>query len=59
MKHRFSFYSVSRTLGPAGAALLLCSVALLCGCGGGEKEPEPIVTVQVTPAKRGPIEETV
>ena len=59
MKHRFSFYSVSRTLGPAGAALLLCSVALLYGCGGGEKEPEPIVTVQVTPAKRGPIEQTV
>ena len=50
---------MSRTLGPAAAALLLCSVALLYGCGGGEKEPEPIVTVQVTPAKRGPIEQTV
>jgi len=59
MKHRFSFHPMGRTLGPAGAALLLCSVALLCGCGGGEKEPEPIVTVQVTPAKRGPIEQTV
>ena len=59
MKHRFSFHSMSRTLGPAGAALLLCSVALVSGCGGGEKEPEPIVTVQVTPAKRGPIEQTV
>ena len=59
MKQRFSFHSMSRTLGPAAAALLLCSVALLYGCGGGEKEPEPIVTVQVTPAKRGPIEQTV
>lgn len=39
-------------------SLLLCS-AVLNGCGGGEKEPETIVTVQVTPAKRGPIEQTV
>jgi len=59
MKQRFSFHSMSRTLGPAAAALLLCSVALLYGCGGGEKEPESIVTVQLTPAKRGPIEQTV
>src|SRR6516165_5141897 len=59
MKQRFSFHSMSRTLGPAGATLLLCSTAMLYGCGGGEKEPEPIVTVQVTPAKRGPIEQTV
>ena len=59
MKQRFSFHSMSRTLGPRTATLLLCSVALLYGCGGGEKEPEPIVTVQVTPAKRGPIEQTV
>jgi multidrug efflux pump subunit AcrA (membrane-fusion protein) len=59
MKLRFSFHSMSRTLGPAKAALLVCSGALVYGCGGGEKEPEPIVSVQVTPAKRGPIEQTV
>jgi len=29
---------------------------LLLGCGGAEKEPTPLVTVEVTPAKRGPIE---
>lgn len=38
---------------------LLISVLLLWGCSGEEKEPEPVVAVQVTPAKRGPIEQTV
>ena len=38
------------------SALLLASAALLQGCGGSEKEPTPLVAVQVTPAKRGPIE---
>ncbi len=37
-------------------AWLLAGAALLYGCGGAEKEPTPLVTVQVTPAKRGPIE---
>ena len=60
MKYRFSFRSVGRTLRlGAAVALVLASTALLYACGGGEKEPEPIVTVQVTPAKRGPIEQTV
>jgi HlyD family secretion protein len=36
--------------------LLPASVLLLLGCGGAEKEPAALVTVQVTPAKRGPIE---
>ena len=40
----------------APRALLLVGVALLQGCGGAEKEPIPLVAVQVTPAKRGPIE---
>jgi HlyD family secretion protein len=39
--------------------LPLCAVALLAGCGSAEKEPEPVVAVQTTPAKRGPIELTV
>ncbi len=43
----------------ATAIPLLISVLLLWGCGGEEKEPEPIVAVQVTPAKRGLIEEIV
>ena len=60
MKYRSSFHSVGRTLRPgAAAALVLASTALLYACGGGEKEPEPIVTVQVTPAKRGTVEQTV
>jgi len=37
-------------------ALLLAGTMLLYGCGGAEKEPTPLVAVQVTPAKRGPIE---
>jgi len=41
------------------ASLLLCGVAILEGCGAAEKEPQPQVAVQVAPAKRGPIEETV
>jgi HlyD family secretion protein len=41
------------------ATPLLASLLLLCGCGGAEKEPEPLVAVQVTAAKRGTIEETV
>jgi HlyD family secretion protein len=39
--------------------LPLCAVALLAGCGSTEKEPETVVAVQSTPAKRGPIELTV
>jgi HlyD family secretion protein len=35
---------------------LLASAVLLHGCTSAEKEPTPLVAVQVTPAKRGPIE---
>ena len=59
MKHRFSLISIGRTLRPSRPVLLLFSTALLFGCGGGEKAPETVVTVQVTPAKRGPIEQTI
>jgi len=42
------------------ASSLLIAIALLfSGCSATEKEPEPIVAVQVTPAKRGPIALTV
>jgi len=40
----------------APGAWLLPAAMLLQGCGGSEKEPTPLVAVQVTPAKRGPIE---
>jgi len=39
--------------------LLITVLALLSGCGAGEKEPEPVVAVQVVPVKRGPIAQTV
>jgi HlyD family secretion protein len=39
--------------------LALCAIALLQGCGATEKEPEPVVAVQVAAAKRGPIAQTV
>ena len=32
---------------------------LLAGCNSSEKEPEPLVSVQVTPAQRGPISEVI
>ncbi|HEY4979008.1 MAG TPA: efflux RND transporter periplasmic adaptor subunit, partial [Candidatus Acidoferrum sp.] len=37
------------------AGLLLLAAMGLHGCSTAEKEPEPLVTVQTTPAKRGPI----
>jgi HlyD family secretion protein len=45
--------------GLCGIAVLLAGVAVLAGCQSAEKEPEPNVAVQVTPAKRGPIALTV
>jgi HlyD family secretion protein len=39
--------------------LSFCAIGLLQGCGGVEKEPEPVVAVQVVPAKRAAIEQTV
>jgi multidrug efflux pump subunit AcrA (membrane-fusion protein) len=41
------------------SSLLIGIAVLLSGCSATEKEPEPIVAVQVTPAKRGPIALTV
>ncbi|MGB9435234.1 MAG: efflux RND transporter periplasmic adaptor subunit [Candidatus Acidiferrum sp.] len=39
--------------------LPLVSIVLLQGCGGAEKEPEPLVAVQVSPAKRAAIRQTI
>lgn len=51
------FYSRRQCM--LGSSLLIGIAALLSGCGTTEKQPEPIVAVQVTPAKRGPIALTV
>jgi len=40
----------------ARSILLLAGAILLHGCSSSEKEPTPLVAVQVTPAKHGPIE---
>jgi HlyD family secretion protein len=40
----------------ARSILLLAGAIFLHGCSSSEKEAAPLVTVQVTPAKRGPIE---
>lgn len=37
-------------------ALLFCAMS---GCGGAEKEKEPVVSVQTTPAQRGPISQII
>jgi HlyD family secretion protein len=41
------------------AATSIAGVLSLVGCGGAEKEKEPVVSVQTTPAARGPIEQKV
>jgi multidrug efflux pump subunit AcrA (membrane-fusion protein) len=51
--------SASRRQYRLASSLLIGLAALLSGCGAAEKEPEPIVAVQVTPAKRGLIALTV
>jgi HlyD family secretion protein len=43
----------------AASLLLLLGAAIFAGCSAPEKDPEPLVAVQVTPAKRGAIELTV
>ena len=58
MKHTIRFRILTRRL----ALLSLASASmlfLLCGCGKAEKEKDPVVTVQVTPAKRATISQTV
>jgi len=53
VEHKFS--GIKSRLLPR-SILLLAGALFLYGCSSSEKEPTPLVTVQVTPAKRGPIE---
>jgi HlyD family secretion protein len=41
------------------AAYALFGTLILSGCGKAEKEQEPVVSVQVTPAQRGPISQVI
>lgn len=41
------------------AALAVFGALLLSGCGQAEKEQEPVVSVRVTPAQRGPISQVI
>ena len=59
MNYRIASLQKFLLRGLSGAMLLLGSFASLSGCGSAEKEPEPVVAVQVAPAKRGPISLTV
>lgn len=59
MKRRALFSAISQSPRLRGAAILLGAIAFLYGCGDVEKEPEPLVAVQVAPARRGPIALTV
>ena len=47
---------MNRTTIRTKSAVLMAYALMLLGCGGEEKAPTALVTVQVAPAKRGPIE---
>jgi HlyD family secretion protein len=59
MTSRITSTAHSRTVPLPGALLLVCVTALLHGCSTSEKEPEPNVPVQVSPAQQGPIAQTI
>jgi HlyD family secretion protein len=56
---RTNLRSVKLSLPSKVAAALLFAVLFLGGCSQSEKETEPLVSVQVTPAQRGPISEVI
>jgi len=59
MKVRDQLLTVHRVSPLPAAAFALCAFAVLQGCGSTEKEPEPLVAVQVAPAKHDSISKTV
>ena len=54
-------FGVKRNRSKRGAVLAanVAALLLLAGCSKQEKEQEPEVSVQTTPAQRGPISQTV
>jgi HlyD family secretion protein len=59
MRRRNNSLFICKSFKSFACLLFLGAMAYTDGCGGTEKEPEPVVAVQVAPAKRGPIEQTV
>ncbi|MGB6884081.1 MAG: biotin/lipoyl-binding protein, partial [Candidatus Acidiferrum sp.] len=57
--NRSELHSPKRYRCPKSAAFFVFAILLLAGCSQAEKEQEPLVTVQVTPAKRGPISQVI
>jgi HlyD family secretion protein len=55
MTNLHTTHRISLVLTCAGCAALFQT----CGCGGEEKEKEPVATVQVTPAQRSPIAQVI
>ncbi len=56
MNHRNSKLNGTKPSLLSKSVLLLAGAIFLHGCSSAEKEPTPLVSVQVTPAKRGPIQ---
>ncbi|MGB6684238.1 MAG: efflux RND transporter periplasmic adaptor subunit [Candidatus Acidiferrum sp.] len=52
-------HSPKRYRCPKSAAFFVFAILLLAGCSQAEKEQEPLVTVQITPARRGPISQVI
>lgn len=59
MNRRLHLFSNLKSSPLADALLFLWGATLLYGCSTAEKEPEPLVAVQVVAATRGPIAQTV
>lgn len=59
MKRATFFLANRKSLAAFFTLFVWSAVALLQGCGGTEKEPEPVVAVQIAVAKRAPIKQTV
>jgi HlyD family secretion protein len=59
MRVRSQLSAIYRCSPLSAAALVLCALAALQGCGSTEKEPEPLVAVQVAPAKHESISKNV
>ncbi len=59
MKLRIPVSANSKVRPLSSMSLLLGALLVVQGCGTTEKEPEPVVNVQVTPVKHGSIAQTI